>query len=497
MHDAPPKAFRYRYSATDRRYARERRAAPRRRGTALLRLAVAFLPIVAWPLGAAESALIVVDPASSVATRVIVRNDRSERAVLTARGGPNAPSARLGVDLSWLVAGPVTLAGAFAELARPASGGPTSPRWYAPASVALDASLVPGARAGVFVRATPTAGAAAWLADDTLTATAAIRLRARALFADAAAAVSRPFALEAPGIAGLAHRAAGSPAEEDPLDGGWFDGPPRSRRVLHVIARAGAVARYAAGSAAAVASVPNEAQPGLGVRLAARAEPARWLRVSALASLASPDLLDFSGDRVGPPARWQAEATVGRRLALALGVERAYSAPEATYAAVALMPQRLSTARTDCTVRVSLRPGRARVAGEGEQTRDEPLVRVRSASVGGLVRAEPDAPLGWRADIRTALALAAGTVEVEPSLRLDAADGARFRVRTVLRRREGLCAGVREVAVVGRLAYEIGAPWVSADDEAGRGEGGLTGGLELRMELASEKAREEETTDPE
>ncbi|MFW5742661.1 MAG: hypothetical protein ACOC2D_05230 [Spirochaetota bacterium] len=462
-----------------------------------MQLAVAFLPILARPLSAAESALIVVDPVSSVAARVVVQSDRSERVVLTTRGGPNAPSARLGVDLSRLVAGPVTLDGAFAELARPASGGPTSPRWCAPASVALDASLVPGTRAGVYARATPTAGAAAWLADDTLTAAAAVRLEARALFADGVAAVSRPLEVEAPGIAGLVRRAFGSQADDDPLDTAWFEGPPRPHRVLHVVARAGGVARCAAGSAAVVASLPNATHPGLGVRLAARAEPARWLRVSVLASLASPDLLDASGDPVGPPARWRAEATVGRRLALALGAGRAYSAPQAAYAAVALMPERLTTGRTDCSARLSLRPGRGWMAGEGETARDEPLVRFRSASIGGLVRTEPGAPLGWRADTRTALELAAGAVEVEPSLRLDAVEGLRLRLRAVVAGGQAIGPATGAVALVGHVAYEIPAGLASSGDDAEPGTGELAGGLELRLELEREEIREREPTDPE
>lgn len=452
------------------------------------RMLVAALALFsALPLSAGESVLLVVDPRSGVAIRVVVERGAAARAVITARGGSTAPMARAGVELPWVVAGPITLGGALAEIARPSSGGATSPRWYAPASTGLDASLKPGSRVGIGVRAAPGTGAALWLADDTLLAALALRARAGAVFADGVVLASRPLLLDAPGLAGLARRAAGPPVDEEPTEASWFDSGLRPRRIVLAIARAGVLLDRASASAALYGSLPDATLPGVGVRLAARGEPARWLRVETVAALASPDLLDPSGDRAQPPARWEAVSKLGGRSALSLGVGRTYTAADAAYAGVALAPGRLAPARTDYEARVSVRP-RARAVAPGEEERA--LVELRSAAAGVLVRVEPDAAVAWCADARASLALRERAVEVEPSLRLDEVEGIRIRVRSLVRR--------REVALVWRVAYEIGPPWGSGGVEAeggapGEVPGALTGGVELRLELED---REGEATDP-
>ncbi|MFW6292241.1 MAG: hypothetical protein ACOC7V_07905, partial [Spirochaetota bacterium] len=108
-----------------------------------------------------------------------------------------------------------------------------------------------------------------------------------------------------------------------------------------------------------------------------------------------------------------------------------------------------------------------------------------------------DAAVAWRADARASLALRERAVEVEPSLRLDVVEGIRIRLRALLRRRDGLGAGMREVALVGRVAYEIGPPWASGDGEAEGGDAGVapgefTASVELRLGLE----REGEATGP-
>ncbi len=457
-------------------------------------LVAALALFAALPLSAGESVLVVVDPRSDIATRIVVERGRDARAVITARGGATAPMARAGIELPWLVAGPITLGGTLAEIARPASGGARSPRWYAPASIDLDASLKPGSRAGIGVRAVPGTHAALWLADDTLLAATALRARAGAVFADGVVLASRPLLLDAPGLAGLARRAVDPPVGEEATEASWFAAGLRPRRIVHAIARAGALLDRGSASAALYGSLPNARLPGVGIRLAARGEPARWLRVDAVAALASPDLREPSGDRAHPPARWEAASTIGRDSALSLGVGRTYAAANAAYAGVALAPGRLAPARTDCEARVSVRPRAGGAApGEGERA----LVELRSAAVGVLVRAEPDAAVAWRADARASLALRERAVEVEPSLRLDVVEGIRIRLRALLRRRDGLGAGMREVALVGRAAYEIGPPWASGDGEAEGGDAGVapgefTASVELRLGLE----REGEATGP-
>lgn len=475
---------------------------PRRpRDARLLLLAAGLLAVSGWP-ARAESALFVVDPASTAAARITLRGGRSARAVITARGGPGDPTARAGLELRRLAAGPLTLGGAFAEVARPASGGATSPRWYAPAAADLNASLVPGSRAGVSLRAGPAAGrtpvsavvpaaaAAAWLADDTLSAAVALRVGLRALFADAAVAASRALVVEAPGLAGLVRRASAPPHEEDALETSWFPGTAAGGRILHGLVRAGADADRLAASASVLASLPAATLPGVGVRLAARGEPAPWLRVDAVGSLASPDLRDPSGGRVDPPGRWEARVSVGTGPAVTLGVGRAYAASEAAYAGVALAPGRLATARTDWEARISARPR----GGGGEDGRV--FAELRSVSAGGAVRVEGDDPPSWKADARAMVALAARAVVVEPSVRLDQSEGAAFRVRAELRRRERLPAGVREAAVVVRLAYEAGAPWAPREDEGGEERESLAGGVEMRLMLDVDDARDAAATDP-
>ena len=457
------------------------------------RMLVAVLALfAALPLSAGESVLLVVDPMSGIATRIVVERGGAARAVITARGGSTAPMARAGIELPWLVAGPITLGGALAEIARPSSGGATSPRWYAPASVDLDASLEPGSRAGIGVLAAPGTGAALWLADDTLLAALALRARGGAVFADGVVLASRPLLLDAPGLAGLARRAVGPPVGEDPTEASWFDSGLRPRRIVLAIARAGVLLDRASASVSLYGSLPDATLPGVGVRLAARGEPARWLRVETVAALASPDLLDPSGDLAQPPARWEAASTIGRRSTLSLGVGRAYAAEDAAYAGVALAPGRLAPARTDYEARVSVRPRAGGVSPGEEGARAGALAELRSAAAGVLVRAEPGAAVAWRADARAALALRGRAVEVEPSLRLDDVEGIRIRVRSLVR--------MREVALVGHIAYEIGPPWASggvdveAGDPGGRA-GELTGGVELRLGLARED-REGEATAP-
>jgi hypothetical protein len=395
-----------------------------------------------------ESLLVVVDPGVRTAARLALRPVPEVRFVVTAVAGPTAPAARAGVELRRIVAGPVALHGALAELTSPTGAGPTSDRWGAPSRLALDGGLTPGSRAGIGLVVHRSTGVYAWHAGNTASVAGSLRLAPAVPsrpFADLLVSGSWPLVTDRVGFPGIVVSVREGDDRDDPLQASWFADGVEPTRSAHVLARAGFDAGRAAASAALLASLPDALMPGVGVRASVRVLAFRRLEVSALAALSSPDARGIDGRRLDPPARLSG-ATRARfgALSLTATVERTFISAEAAYASVGLAPERLVVADTGYRLRLAWSgrdADRPAAAVTGVALGRRPL-SLRTLSLDGTLTSAPAEPLDWRLTAGAGLRLFDGIVDLEPSARLDASDELRVRVRVVTASSARLAAAV-------------------------------------------------------
>ena len=367
-----------------------------------LLLAIASIGIHA---AAAESVVITARPGREIVARAISEPLPDVRLSLHARGRTNAGQMiRLGLAAPGLVAGPVTLVGAYADLAGPMTGTAAAERWFVPSRIVADTSIVPSSRIGVLVSQVPWADGFGWYASDTLTVGAMLRalvdreaFRARG---ELVAAASYPVPLA---------------RGEEPGTPPWFSDAvvpePVTHALVSLIASAGPV-RVGLGSAA---SVPRSTMPGMVVRSAADYRRGRW-RLAGAGAIATPGFQDTRGRRPGDRARWSVSLRyTGARLSAAAEHERAYAGSNEAYAAVGFVPGAHSLHRARYAARVTVRPV---VRGAG----------VRSVGVDGYLDADPSA---WRLRAHARIVLPGEWFELAPSVTMRPDRLADYRLRSV------------------------------------------------------------------
>ncbi len=329
-----------------------------------------------------DSLLVVVRPGHEISMRVASEPFEDLRLLLTARARHTGQAIRVGFVSPWFLAGPLTLAGSYADLQNPMGVTAGSDRGFAPGRVSLDGSLVPVSRAGVVIRPVPWAQAFAWRTD-TLTIGAAVRgaveFGGTSARLELVGTSSRPFPFDEP----------------DPRDRRWFDVREPSQSVAHAMGRLVASGRSLRLSLGATASLPRLTMPGVLVASAAEFRPTRRWTLSGAAALATPDFVDPRGRRPNDSGRWSAAVSYdGSRFGAAAGHERGYTAPDGAYPAVGFTPS-LVLERSRLSSRVSAQPvpsgpGLRSVAAEGRYdalTRDWRL-RAQCRLVGPGERVE-------------------------------------------------------------------------------------------------------------
>lgn len=290
-----------------------------------------------------ESILVVVRPGHEIVLRITSEPFDDLRLLLTSRARRSGHEMRFGLATPWFLAGPLTLAGSYADLQNPMGVTAGSDRWFVPARASLDGSLVPASRAGVVIRPVPWAQAFVWRTD-TLTIGAAVRGTAER--AGASAHVE---------LIGSSSRPV-SPADVDPRDRRWFEGRESSEPVAHAMGRLVASTRPVRLSLGATASLPRLMMPGVLLASAAEFRPTRRWTLAAAASLASPDFVDPRGRRPRDAGQLSAALSYdGPGFSAATGHERAYVAPDGAYLAVGFAPS-LDLDRSRFSSRVSVRP---------------------------------------------------------------------------------------------------------------------------------------------
>ncbi len=300
-------------------------------------------PVQTFAREADESLLVVVRPGHETALRITSEPFGDLRLVLTARARRSGQTARFGFATPWLVVGPLTLSGSYADLQNPMGGTAGSDRWFAHGRASLDGSLVPATRSGVVVRPAPWAEAFAWRTE-TLTVGAAVRGTLRRAGAGAQ--------LE---LVGSSSRPVSS-GDEDPRERRWFESRAHAEPITHAMGRVAASVEPLRLSIGATASLPSLMMPGVLVSSAAELRPARRWTLAAAAARATADFVDPRGRRPDAPAQWSAAVTYdGPRLGAAVDHERRYAGPEGAYLAVGFSGP-LVLERSRFSSRVTVRP---------------------------------------------------------------------------------------------------------------------------------------------
>ncbi len=365
-------------------------------------LLLVLAPVSLGAVAGDESLVINAQPGEEIIVRVITERHPGVRLSMNARARGTDQTIRLGISAPGLAAGPVTLAGSYADLANPMTGTSAGDRWYVPGRITVDTTLVPASRIGVFVTPVPRAAAFAWYVLDTLTVGATLnalvdRERFR-LHGEITTAYSHPVA---------------EPGEDDPRDGPWFGMRPAEPVVHALVSTVGSVGPVRVGLGA-TGSVPRTTMPGLLVRAAADVRPRRW-RFAGAGAMTTPEFQDVRNRRPGDHARWSVSARYAApRLSAAVEHERTYRGPNDAYAGVGFVPEAWSPRPARSNARIAVRPW---VSGPG----------VRTIGVDGRLDWDLSA---WRARVHARVVLPGARVEMTPSVTMRPGGLVDYRVRT-------------------------------------------------------------------
>ena len=370
---------------------------------AVLLLAIATIGIDG--AAADESLVITTQPGREIAARIITQPLPDVRLSLNARSRhTTGQTIRLGVAMPGVVAGPVTLAGAYAELANPMTGTAAGDRWFVPGRITVDTSLVPSSRIGAAVGRIPWADGFAWYVSDTLTVGATLRALVDRERYRVHGELLSAFSYPVP-----------APDEGDPGDRSWFADAVVAEPIAHALVRSVGSAGPVRIGIGSMASVPRLTMPGMLVRSAGDFRSGRW-RLAGAGAMTTPGFQDTRGRRPGDQARWGVSLRYGGlRLSAAVEHDRSYTGSNDAYRAVGFVPGALSLHRGRSAARVTARPS---VRGAG----------VRSVGADGHLDLDRSA---WRLRAHARIVLPGERVELAPSVTWRSDRLADFRLRSV------------------------------------------------------------------
>ena len=369
----------------------------------------ALIALAGWvaPPAMAGSLAVTTQPGRSLASRVTVEPWPEVVVRLWGFARGREPEFRAGVTSPVLIAGPLLLAGLYADLASSGAAATISDRHWSPGRIAVDGGLMPTARNGAVFIAIPGIEAFIWTARDVATVGALVRADRRVsgvrVFAEGLGAMSR---VRETGI-------------DDPLDRSWSSDLAHDRVVSHALAKLAFISPSVRFAAMAAASLPERTMPGVFSQVSLQARPLVQLRLNASAKLATPDYRDARGRRPSDAAGYGLAVRYdGAVLGAAVEYEQACTRPDLVYPGVIPAFESLEQSVSRYSGRLSVRPAPGRWL---------PLAGADAAFEPGNG--------GWRVRLHarvTPLPL----LELQPSLAFSSQRNGEYRIRTTV-----LCDG--------------------------------------------------------